>query len=459
MDRIKKKLRQIPIPAAFVLCGMAALLCALSLTRATMWFAQKNKGEIAAGYVELAAIPPQEALSEQEQQPDSSMTEPEADPSREALPEDDASTLDAGQELEMVPFEEASIAELGLIPFEEAMLPEEERKKYDFYESLDNMAAILWYSLCLCLFSLVFYLWKMKKPLQVLNQAARKIAENDLNFQIDYQGTDELGRLCQAFESMRGELEQNNRKMWNAVEERKRLNAAFAHDLRTPLTVLQGHTDLLLDTLTAGQQDANPEILSDLQAISNQVTRMNSYLDTMNSLRRLEDYAPCLRAVSAKALEELLEETAASLFPREKAAMGGAKGVETAIRFELQEQELWMDREAFSQIYENLLSNAARYARERIRVRLYREQDFLVLQVADDGVGFTAKDLQNAFAPYYRGDRGKPASSSHFGLGLYICSLLAGKLGGRLQLANGEAGGARVTVKMACFQKVFTGKI
>lgn len=61
MDRIKKKLRQIPIPAAFVLCGMAALLCALSLTRATMWFAQKNKGEIAAGYVELAAIPSKEA--------------------------------------------------------------------------------------------------------------------------------------------------------------------------------------------------------------------------------------------------------------------------------------------------------------------------------------------------------------------------------------------------------------
>ena len=299
MDRIKKKLLQIPIPAAFVLCGMAALLCALSLTRATMWFAQKNKGEIAAGYVELAAIPSQEALSEQEQQPDSSMTEPEAGPSREALPEDDASTRDAEQEMEMVPLEEASIAELGLIPFEEALLPEEERKRYDFYESLDNMAAILWYSLCLCLFSLVFYLWKMKKPLQILNQAARKIAENDLNFQIDYQGTDELGRLCQAFESMRGELEQNNWKMWNAVEERKRLNAAFAHDLRTPLTVLQGHTDLLLDTLTAGQQDADPEILSDLQAISNQVTRMNSYLDTMNSLRRLEDYAPCLRAVSA----------------------------------------------------------------------------------------------------------------------------------------------------------------
>lgn len=111
------------------------------------------------------------------------------------------------------------------------MLPEEDRKKYNFYEGLDNMAAILWYSVCLCLASLVFYLWKMKKPLRVLNQAARKISDNDLNFRIDHIGQDELGRLCQAFESMRQELEQNNRKLWNSMEERKRLNAAFAHDL------------------------------------------------------------------------------------------------------------------------------------------------------------------------------------------------------------------------------------
>ncbi len=221
------------------------------------------------------------------------------------------------------------------------------------------------------------------------------------------------------------------------------MNAAFAHDLRTPLTVLQGHADMLLDTLD-DKQDANQEILSSVQAISKQITRMNSYMDTMSALRRLEDYEPCLKAVSSKSLAELLEETASSLFPTQK----------TAIHFEIQEQELWMDREAFSQIYENLLSNAARYARESILVRLYREEDFVILEVADDGAGFTRKDLQNAFAPYYRGDRGKPASSSHFGLGLYICSLLAEKLGGGMQLANVENGGAKVTVKLITFQKI-----
>ena len=56
MDRIKKWFHRIPIPAAFVICGMTALLCALSLTKATMWFAQKNKGEIAAGYAELISL-------------------------------------------------------------------------------------------------------------------------------------------------------------------------------------------------------------------------------------------------------------------------------------------------------------------------------------------------------------------------------------------------------------------
>ncbi len=511
MDRIKKWFRGIPIPAAFVICGMAALLSALSLTRATMWFARKNKGEIAESYMEAEPGPSLQAVTEEvpesELQLDFKPADLELIPSMEApsegfLPQDRQPEGSSGRETPEETSHQPQESEqeqhaviYGTSPGFVQLLPAADRKKYDFYEGLDNTAAALWYSVCLCLASLAFYLWKLKKPLRVLNQAARKISENDLNFEIDCHGQDELGRLCEAFEAMRQELVQNNRKLWNSMEERKRLNAAFAHDLRTPLTVLQGHTDLLLDTLNT-EQDADgeihQEILSSVQAISNQITRMNSYLDTMSALRRLEDYDPCLKAVSSRALAELLEETAASLFPGEKThlAEGSLKEAslregslregslregslregslyksspagagKIALRVELDEQELWMDREAFTQIYENLLSNAARYAKESIRIRLYREQDFLVLEVADDGPGFTPRDLQNAFAPYYKGERSKPESSSHFGLGLYICSLLAGKLGGGLQLANGREAGAVVTVKITCYQKNFTGKI
>lgn len=443
MDWIKKWFHQIPIPAAFVICGLTALLAALSLTRATMWFAQKNKEEITASYSYMESIPWEPEQDYQILLPE--LTAPEAVPSMEAQSNE---TVPQTPVQAKKPEQEQHAIMYALPSGSEIEMPAEDRKKYDFYEELDNAAAIFWYSVCLCLASLVFYLWKMKKPLRTLNQAAQKISNNDLNFQIDYNGQDELGRLCQAFESMRQELVQNNRKMWNSVEERKRLNAAFAHDMRTPLTVLQGHTDMLLDALTDGQI-SNQEILSDLQTISNQIIRLNSYMDSMNALRRLEDYEPSLRTISSESLSELLKETASSLFPQGK----GACGVKTDIYSEINEQELWMDKEAFSQIYENLLSNASRYAKENIRIRLYREQDFVVLEVADDGVGFTRKDLENAFAPYYRGERNKPASSAHFGLGLYICNLLAEKLGGGMQLANDENGGAKVTVKVISYQK------
>ena len=224
-----------------------------------------------------------------------------------------------------------------LSPDAEVMMEEEDREKYEFYENLDNAAGIVWYSVCLCLASLIFYLWKLKRPLGILNRAARKISGNDLDFKIDYAGRDELGRLCQAFESMRQELVRNNRKMWDSVEERKRLNAAFAHDMRTPLTVLQGHADLLLDTLAERKED-DPEILSSVRAISSQVARMNSYMDAMSALRRLEDYEPCLRTISAESLSELLEDTAASLFPGEKAP--AAEGIKASVHFEIRETGL-----------------------------------------------------------------------------------------------------------------------
>ena len=56
-----------------------------------------------------------------------------------------------------------------------------------------------------------------------------------------------MGRLCQSFEEMRQELVCNKENMWKLVDRQKELNAAFAHDLRTPLTVLKGYTDFWPD--------------------------------------------------------------------------------------------------------------------------------------------------------------------------------------------------------------------
>ncbi|GJM71848.1 hypothetical protein HMSSN036_40640 [Paenibacillus macerans] len=80
----------------------------------------------------------------------------------------------------------------------------------------------------------LFYRNKLKKPIALINRSARKIAESDLDFSLRYDSKDEMGKLCASLETMRQALEENNRSMWRMMEEHRRLNAAFAHDLRTP---------------------------------------------------------------------------------------------------------------------------------------------------------------------------------------------------------------------------------
>ena len=191
-----------------------------------------------------------------------------------------------------------------------------------FYQHVGEIALGVYVATAvLCFFADAwwFYHWKIKKPLSILNHAAQEITDNNLDFQIADSGTDELGRLCHAFEIMRRELVQNNRNMWNAVEERKRLNAAFAHDLKTPLTVIQGHTDLLVHEL-GDHLEAQPELLESITSIQKQIKRLNSYVSTMGDTRPLtEEERSILAQAARQGISRLLVELAqgAGISPQE----------------------------------------------------------------------------------------------------------------------------------------------
>ena len=100
--------------------------------------------------------------------------------------------------------------------------------------------------------TMLFYQKKIRKPLGALRMAAEKIAGNDLDFEIGYENRDELGELCLEFDRMKNQLTQNNRKMWRMVEDEQVLRAAIAHDIRTPLTVLKGYQEMMLEFLPGG---------------------------------------------------------------------------------------------------------------------------------------------------------------------------------------------------------------
>lgn len=104
-----------------------------------------------------------------------------------------------------------------------------------------------------------FYRRRLAEPLAVLHVAADRIAAQDLDGTVGEARGREFGTLAEAFERMRASLEQVQRELWETAEARRRLNAAFAHDLRTPVTVLKGTLEMAWASrvLPAGCRDGS----------------------------------------------------------------------------------------------------------------------------------------------------------------------------------------------------------
>ena len=280
-----------------------------------------------------------------------------------------------------------------------------------------------------------FYHVKLKEPLTALKQGISHIADNDLDFSIGYGKQDELGELCRAFETMRGELVKNNRYMWGLVEERKKINAGIAHDLRTPITVIKGYSEYL--DRNAGKENMTGDGIREIAGYINQAAvRLEEYADSVREVQALEDmrleYGEVL-------LGSFLEEMRAQL-----SVMAGQNGKEICLRAGLPQQTVKMSAAAVFRIMENIVDNSLRFCRERIDVEVSFDAPFLTVTITDDGRGFSEKERVEATDYFYKGK----AEKKHFGIGLTICRILAQKHGGTILLDNAPEGGARVTVKI-----------
>lgn len=304
--------------------------------------------------------------------------------------------------------------------------------KIQTYEMLTWLLPPLTYLVCMFLASWIFYKIKLKKPLHILSTSAAQIANNNLDFVIAYDKTDEMGQLCSAFEKMRSTLEANNREMWRQMDDRKRLNAAFSHDLRTPLTVLEGHLNILQKYAPTGKLRAD-EISETYCVMASQLTRLKSYVSSMNDLQRLEDIPISAKPVDAAELLETLKDTA-------EIVCGGKQLI---YQNEVYAEVLVLDSEIVMQVFENLLSNAVRYAKTSVSIACKTHGRTFSISVMDDGNGFDPAALKSATDPFYTTE--KKADSQHFGLGLNICKILCLRHGGSIALNNRSSGGASVT--------------
>jgi two-component system sensor histidine kinase BaeS len=268
---------------------------------------------------------------------------------------------------------------------------------------------------------------RITRPVGQLIAVARAMAGGDRSARAgQLKGAGELRELAAAFDNMADTLDREDRI-------RRDLVASVAHELRTPVAVLQAAHEALLDGVTEPTGE-----------------ELGSLRDEVLRLARMVDDLQVMAAADAAVLRLARE-------PQDLAAIAGAAADSLAHRFEaaevtlrrelaplpVQADERWMH-----QVVTNLLSNALKFtpAGGTVAIRGRRDGGDAVLEVEDTGIGIPPADLPRVFDRFWRGESARPTSGS--GIGLAIVAELTSAHGGTITAASPPGGGARFTLTL-----------
>lgn len=281
----------------------------------------------------------------------------------------------------------------------------------------------------------LYYKWKLQIPLEHLKNGMDHISQQDLDFQIPYTSNDELGQLCDTFEHMKNEIYRSNRKMWDMLQERKALTASVSHDLRTPITVINGYLDYLEKSIE--RETLTREVLqATIENITGAAGRLERYVDCVKDIQKMED-------IEIKKDNYDLKELIASI-TREFSVMAIQQNIQFSVQDLSETAFIQTDKDMLLKILENVFDNALRFSSEKIMCVIEEKEEYLYFSIQDDGVGFTSEELKSAASFFFS----SVTNGGNFGIGLSICKILSEKLGGDIYLENNFDHGAMITIKI-----------
>lgn len=280
----------------------------------------------------------------------------------------------------------------------------------------------------------IFYGKKLNKPLKLLENSMEQISNKNLDFKLSYTSNDEMGKLCNSFEKMRQILEETNKELWKMIEERRLVQASVAHDLRNPISIIEGYAEYLQTNL---QNDnlSKDKILEITSNINKTAKRLERYTDSIRTINALEDIEVNRKEISTT---KFIEDVKSDL-----KQMTNSKGIGLDLEAEkLFKEKIKIDSYIIYRILENIVNNALRYSKEKINLSFNIQENYLIISIVDDGIGFSEdvlKERNNLIIPTSSDDK-------HCGLGLVISRILCKKHGGKLELSNDISGGAKVKI-------------
>ena len=269
------------------------------------------------------------------------------------------------------------------------------------------------------------YIWlNILRPFKTLEKYADSIAAGNLDIALDYERENYFGRFTWAFDSMRREIVKARNCEKEAIDNNKTVIATLSHDIKTPIASIRAYAEGL-DAGLASNPEKQRRYLSVIMSKCDEVARLTNdmFLHSLSDLEKLR-MNPEITELGA-----FLETVTADI--------GGESG---DLFFEKPALPITVsvDRNRLTQIIGNAVTNARKYAKTKIDMKLSQREGFAEISIRDYGGGIDDEDLPFIFGKFYRGKN--CGSEQGSGLGLYIVKYVAEQSGGSVELNSSSEG-------------------
>jgi signal transduction histidine kinase len=266
---------------------------------------------------------------------------------------------------------------------------------------------------------------RMMSPIGVLAAVARRLGRGDLSQRVRLQGEGEIASLAEAFNSMAGDLEY-------AEQLRRNMVADVAHELRTPLSNIQGYLEAIRD----GMVEPDAAAIRSLNEETSLLSRLVNELQELS----LAEAGELKLVYQAEDIANLVKEAVAPWQPQLTAR-------EISLSFELPDDLplVNIDWQRINEVLHNILENAVAHTHKggTIRITASHKGKWVEASVSDTGEGIPAEDLPHIFERFYRVDKSRARATGGSGLGLTIAKRLIEAHGGTIVVQSKLGEGSR----------------
>ena len=261
------------------------------------------------------------------------------------------------------------------------------------------------------------------RPLTAMADIASEFAKGDFSKRAEKTGSSEITRLAVSFNHMADQLT-------TMEQSRRDFLANVSHELRSPITSIQGFAQGMLDGTVREEERSRC-----LTIIVDETRRLNKLIASLLNLSRMENDQVSL-ALSDFDINELIRRTIISRINAME-----EKELEVEPRFESDSCYVLADQEQIQQVLINLIDNAIKYTPNggQIYITTHAEGDLVHVHVKDNGIGISDQDAPHIFDRFYKADKSHTVGKGT-GLGLSICKLIMEKHGQQIRLVSGQNG-------------------